>query len=420
MAIVVDTTSSNFGPIHRSDRLLNLDFVRGIALLGILLVNIGVMFGPLASITSPATHHSGESALDRAATLFVQTFCQAKFISIFSMLFAYGLLGQFERAEAAGRSAVGFAFRRLLPLTLFGLLHGVFLWYGDILFVYGLMGGWILLARRVPARILLVVAGGVLLFAVFLSVVFAFLAVMAQPVPLDPGEAVPSDQGIAQMLRSGITPDHPVWIASEIEAYRHGPWIRAQEFRLWEWCFNLLSMVLVVGWLVLAMFVVGCTLWRVNYFAPEQAALRQRGAWICLPLGLSIVVLSLVIHLTAPPGAWREALGGMVREAGLLFLPLGYLSGLALLADYFPTWPVRMIASAGKMSLTVYLSETVIATGLAYHWGLGLFGTIGPAGQLAIALGIWATLVVASHLWLRRFQRGPMEWLWRRLEYGPT
>lgn len=407
-----------FGPVAKTDRLVNLDFSRGMALLGILLVNATVFFGPLAALTEPS-YHAVQSPADRLAALVGLTLWQSKFMTIFSMLFGYGLLGQFERADAAGRGAVGFAFRRLLPLMLFGLVHGLLIWFGDILFFYAVMGFWLLLARRARARTLVAIGLVLVLFSIVLAVGLGALGTFVVGAAERSRSADTGLRGWSAIKASYGDPSSPAWITGETAAYRDGPWADAQVFRTVEWGGNVVFMLLCFGWLSLGMMFLGGALWRVKFFAPQQRRLRLRILAVCLPVGLALSALAFWLLWPYPPSNVRAMLAGQVAEqVGLLFLPLGYLALFAVLGEMLPDWLRGPVASAGRMSLTVYLSESLIATALAYHWGFHLFGRVGAFHQALIALAIWLTLVVLSHLWLKRFRQGPMEWLWRRLEYG--
>jgi uncharacterized protein len=410
-----------FAPTARRERLVNLDFARGVALLGILLVNVSVMFGPVAAM-DPAYHHRLSDA-DRTAALLVRTFCQSKFISIFSLLFGYGLFGQIEKAAASGRSPAGFTFRRLGVLALFGLAHGLLIWFGDVLFLYATIGAWLLLARRAKTRTLIVVGICLLAFAVLMIAGLGMLGLLGDRVADAPSRPIPAPAGapasVQAMYRAGFNPTSPVWIEAETTAYGSGPWIDAQVFRTAEWLGAIVFSLLMAGWLALGMFFLGAALNRLRFFAPEQRGLRWRVFRVCLPLGLAFEAAAAWFFWAYPLSNVRmELLGQVIQQVGLFFLPLGYLSGLALLADRLPDRLRGPVASAGRMSLTVYLTESLVATALAYHWGLGWFGKVAPLQQVGLAFVIWASLVACSHLWQSYVGTGPMEWLWRRLEYG--
>ncbi len=410
------TLVTSFRPSTAGQRLVNVDFVRGVALLGILFVNAIVLFGPVAALSDPGLQV--RQPADRIVALLILSLCQGKFISLFSLLFGYGLLGQIEKAAATGQSPAWFTFRRMAALAVFGLVHGLAIWFGDILLLYACLGGWLLLARGARARTLLIVAGCLLAFAVGLRIgLEAINAVALEFMPPAPA-STETYRGIEAMRRAMLNPASPVWINAEIAAYRDGPWLDAQLFRSVEWLLNTISLFFL-GWMSLGMFFLGGALYRVRFFAAEQRPLRWRVLSICLPAGLVIEGLAACFFWSWPASnRWAWLAGNSLQQVGLFFLPLGYLAGLALLADRLPRLLRGPVASAGRMSLTVYLLESVLATALSYHWGLGWFGQVGAGEQALIALCLWAGLVAFSHAWLSLFAQGPMEWLWRRLAYG--
>jgi uncharacterized protein len=392
-----------------------------VALLGILFVNAASFFGPFASLMAPSVY-AEYSGADRVAALLVLSLFATKFISIFSMLFGYGLTGQIERAAERGGSPVGFTLRRLAALALFGAAHALLLWYGDILFIYALIGVWMLVTRYLSARWLIVVAVALLLFAVTLRGGLLFLQTTfgaAGGRPPAAAVAAPAPRGFDAMAKAHFNPASPVWVEAETAAFRDGPFRDAFAFRLVAWLFVLVATAVLAGWQVLGMFFLGAALYRLRFFHPDRAWLRRRVLLICLPLGAAFEGAAAYVYWTSPPNdfrAWGAA--GVVQQAGLLFLPLGYLAAFALVADALPAVVRAPVSNAGRMSLSVYMGETVIATALSYWWGLRWFGQVGPAAQVGIALAIWAALAALNTVWLAYFSQGPMEWLWRRLAYS--
>jgi uncharacterized protein len=395
------STSPTFGPVARADLLVNIDFVRGVALLGILLVNTASFFAP-TTVASGLSAFAALSPLDLAVSLFVTVFVAGKFISTFSMLFGYGLSGQVERAHEAGSSPGKFALRRLGVLAAFGLLHGLLLWYGDVLFIYASLG--VLWRTNTPGS-LLVIAGVLLGLLVLYSAVGETFGVVI------------ADNESA--TRQGDF-NPAAWQSGEAAAYRDGPYWRTVPYRLGMWLIIIVAVVLWVWVQIVGMFALGAWMWKKRFFSPEQAALRRRVLLVFWPVGLTLAVASLTLHGVALQNSSRVtwAIAGAVGALAVVTLPLGYVSGLALLAERLPGWLVNTVASAGRMALTVYLSETVVATFLSYHWGLGWFGRVSPWQQAVVAVAVWAGLVLMSRLWLSVFAQGPMEWLWRKLEYG--
>jgi uncharacterized protein len=174
------------------------------------------------------------------------------------------------------------------------------------------------------------------------------------------------------------------------------------------------------GWQVLGMFLVGAAMWRVRFFAEEQRPLRWRVLAWCLPLGIVLESAAAWCFGMGLTDRSMWALGGAIQGLSVCFLPIGYLAGLALLADRLPAWLRDPVAAAGRMALTVYLLESLIVTGLAYHWGLRWFGRLGALQEVELAAAVWVGLVLFAWAYLRLFKQGPMEALWRLLEYGFT
>jgi uncharacterized protein len=411
-----------FRPVAPPERIASIDFVRGVALLGILVVNAGVFFAPIGTLFEPS-QIVGMPTHDRVMHLIILTLFLGKFISTFSMLFGYGLTGQIEKAVTAGRSPGLFTVRRLGALALFGLAHALLLWYGDILFIYAMLGLCLLMTRWITTRDMVIVFTVLLIWAALLHAGLVTFVGLSPPPQARQTRALPVPDGappsLEAMFLSGFDPAAPVWIEAETQAYARGPWSDAMLFRAVSWLFSLIAIALVEGWKVVAMFAVGAWLWRVRFFDPEQAWLRWRVFRICLPTGLALEALAAVFFWSAGAIDRRFwALGGVIDSFAVCFLPLGYLSGLALLTDRLPDWVRAPVTSAGRMALTVYLMETVLATGLSYHWGLGLFGRFGVLAQTGIAVAIWVALALAAWLWLHAFRQGPMERLWRLIGYG--
>ena len=216
------------------------------------------------------------------------------------------------------------------------------------------------------------------------------------------------------------------WVHAEIEAYRNGPWIDAEIFRAFRssgctTCYSrrLLSRFQRMCW--------ACSSSRAALLAEFASSLRNRSAlrkWvllICLPLGAFVEAAAgdCYWHGLADRRIW--AIGSSLQGVSLCILPLGYLAWLALLADQLPRWVVAPVSSAGRMALTVYLLESVIATGLSYHWGLRWFGRVGSQNQVLLAVLLWGGLVLSVQLgvYVRLLRAGADgKALAARLEYG--
>jgi uncharacterized protein len=409
-----------FAPVEPKSRLDNIDFARGMALLGIFFVNSTFFFQPLGAQQSAASILK-LTGIDFACSFAIYILCQLKFISLFSLLFGYGLSGQFERivADDAG-STLWFGFCRLAALAMFGLLHAIFLWYGDILFFYAILGGFLLVARFCSTRVLLLIACLLLGLNVLIRLgIESAQVAFADQIAQSTEAAAKGDsqlRGFEAVRRSG-NPSSITWMTAETMAYQQGPWGDAMLFRVISWLAGLFTMLIAVSPQILGMFFLGAVLWRWKFFEPQQWNLRLRTCLTCLPLGLLLQGSEGAIMLLYPQDKILLAVGGVLQQSSLFFLPLGYLATFAVIAECLPSLLIRPICNAGRMSLSVYLSETVITTGISYHWGLGWFGTLSTSQQTLTVFLIWLSLLAVATLWLQFFSQGPMEWLWRKMAY---
>jgi uncharacterized protein len=455
-----------FGPVREGDRLASLDVIRGVALLGILVVNMNWFGGPFGRAIFDATLADASFAA-KALWWFENTFFTGKFVSIFSFLFGAGLALQMARldcarAESAARgershSTAFTILRRLFILGIVGLCHALLIWYGDILFLYALLG-WILIPlRHLSQRGLAIVATALLVLSATCVAGMGALQVWGMRMAeaqaaaayadaeemegefeyaddaggiddLAMADAPPSRSEMTgrerlwELIRAGdIDPASENLMALETEIYRNGPFLDALALRAFQWTYTIPFLVITYGPHTLGFFVLGMWAMRSGFFRRESARPQILAAAICLPLGvlLCATASSLIAGAGFDPSSWSFALAAPIGDAGATLLAIGYAGALARLAAlrFDRSMILRPIANAGRMAFTVYLSMSVLMTGLMYWWGLGFFGSFERGQHMLIALGTWTALVVASTLWLSRFRMGPLEWLWRAGTY---
>lgn len=399
---VVSREAARVGPVSLSQRILFIDVLRGMALFGILAANMRAFVAPLDIYGDiGALFHSRADVL---AQWCIDAFIQGKFISIFSFLFGMGFAIQMSRAEAKGVRFLSFYPRRLLALALFGVIHGVLIWGGDVLLTYACSGAILLLFRNRQQKTLLWWAGGLIALpivagSVFLGVYFSrWHQAWMDPKPPD------------------LTKIYAV-----IQIYAHGT-VRQILAQNWvEWKRELPA----TGFAVYAtgLFLLGMWVWRagiVQRLAEYKPVLRKVCAW-CLPVGLAFGVYVASVAALVPRD--RVSLWGF--SAGVLWYPssailsAGYASGLALLflQEDWRKW-LQPFAAVGRTALTNYLMQSVICTLFFYHYTTGLYGRIGPAWAWVPTVILYSAQVVISNWWLSLFRFGPMEWLWRGMTYG--
>ncbi len=433
----MNIASGAMQPTRPGERDQALDFVRGTALLGIGVVNGAFFFTPFMHAVHPPVAE-WDSWLTRATWFVNSALFQGKFIALFSLLFGLGLAMQLERATAAGRSRWRFAMRRLLVLAGFGLAHAMLIWYGDILFAYSLTAWIVVLTSRLPDRwvgrlaaVALCVmptcmGGAIAVQAVFPEVTAAFQPPVAGTTgesvveASDGAEVVPAPRGWDAMVAAMGDPNNPAWIDAETVAMQAGPPMDRQLFRSVNWAYAILSWPMW-GSHSAGMMLVGAWLWRKRATAPGPAAaavlarLRAIGLLVGLPFSLIGTALLLGDPLA---GAQRGQLGSLLFLVGMGTLPLAYFPILLTVGRTLHGWFVDHVAAIGRMCLTAYIATSVVAAFVAEGWGLGYFGRLSFTTITLVPVAIWTAWLLVCLPWLRRHEFGPLEWVWRRLEYG--
>jgi uncharacterized protein len=327
-------------------------------------------------------------------------------MTLFSMLFGAGVVLFTERAEAKGESPRRLHYRRMLWLILFGLLHGYLLWYGDILYAYGMCGLLVYLFRRCEPRTLIAV--GILLIAAASAISLLF----GWSMQFWPAEEVAKMQ---QMWR----PD-AAKVAEEMNAYRGG-WLEQMQHRV-PFFFEFSTVFfLMFFWRPAGVMLLGMALYKLGAFS------AQRSPRFCLALiagavlvGLPLIVYGVRLNEAAGWGLeWSMFRGAQLNYWGSLLVSLGYV-GLVMLVCRSGAlkWLITRLAAVGQMAFTNYLLHTIICTTIFYGHGFAYFGSVERTGQILIVFAVWAFQLIVSPIWLRHFRFGPFEWLWRSLTYG--
>jgi uncharacterized protein len=396
-------------PVAPGERILALDVLRGIALFGVLTANIWLWFSGVIFRFPAYNAEVWSFSADSLAFLFIAFFISGKAITTFSFLFGLGFAVQMQRAEARGRSIGRHHSRRLAILFLFGAIHAVFLWYGDILMAYALLGFALLLFRKRRDRTLLVWAA-VLIVAV--PVVLGAVPVVLSAVKPDAG---PEPAVILAEMTERNRTSLALFASAEPGQVVQGNLLMLRQQWLTPKATFLLS--------IFGIFLLGLYAGRRRLFEDPGAhrpLLRRIIVW-GFPLGiigtgiqLALRSMSLEQFLATP---WMPLAMAVTIAVGMVPFALAYIATATLLLQR-PGWRDRLalFAPVGRMALTNYLAQSVIC--IAIYYGGGLVGVAGPLFGLMLALVIFPAQMVFSAWWLARFRYGPMEWLWRSLTYG--
>jgi uncharacterized protein len=398
-------------PTAPTEREPVLDVLRGIALLGILLINIEYMrasnFYAAFVGEAPAT----TTVADRIAEFGMGWLAAGKFLSMFAILFGVGAAMIAERAVRAGRSPRRLLARRYGLLVGLGLAHMVLLFPGDILFLYGLAGLALLAYVRVRATTALRWAVGLIVVMTILWAAGTALMAFTPAPPADHPGVVAQQEFFADQQDQTVA------------AYTEGSYLDVVGAHAVQSLILQTGQLVILPW-VLGLFLLGFAVGKAGVVADltTHRPLLRRVAAVGLGVGLPAnLILGPVGPLwggaTLQQGADNPGLLVVVAVVQLLGVPLlgaGYLAGAALLALRFGA--PRRLAGVGRMALTAYLAQSVLA--LVVFAGFGLYDALGSAAGLLIVVGIWTLLLVVCPLWMRHFRYGPVEWLWRTATYG--
>jgi uncharacterized protein len=397
-------------PVAEPERIASIDVLRGVALLGILLLNIRSFSMPGAAYMNP-TAFGDLTGANYWVWYLTQLLGDQKFMSIFSMLFGAGIVLMTTRAEQRSGHSAGVHYRRMAWLILFGLLHAHLIWYGDILYTYGMCGLIVYLFRRLPPAWLILLGVVALLVPFILNLGFYGLY---QVLP-EEGQ----QQWLSQMQSSWNPTDAE--LQRELDAYRGGWLDQAPHRSAMALFFQTLIFAMWVGWRAGGLMLIGMALFKTRVFS----AARSSGFYLVVALAglaLGIPLTMFSIHLSQRAG-W-PAIEGMYLYGewhywGSFFQSLGYVALVMLLCKAGVLGFLQQaLAAVGRMAFTNYIAQSVICTFIMYGYGFGQFGSFDRVQQLLVVAAVCVAQLLVSPLWLHHFRFGPLEWLWRTLTYG--
>ena len=396
------STRSRPGP--RTQRIQVIDTLRGFALLGILVMNVIAFANPWWVLLNPTVHGSFEG-VEKWIWVVSHVLADQKFMTIFSPLYGAGILLFADNLERRGAKPTGVFLRRSLWLLLFGLLHWILLWDGDILVLYALSGlavYW--LRHRSPAVLTLT---GLIVIAVHpVLMLGADLNLPYMPV------------NEAAALKADFAPSMDV-IKADI-ALRREPYLIQVRQRILDAPNESLYTIALWGfWRAAGLMLMGMAAWKLRLFTAKRSDRTYIGlAGVGLFVGLPIVSFGIWDRMRMGWDAAHTFYGDGNYWASIL-VSVGYI-GIVMLAeqrDWLPNMR-RWLAAVGRMAFTNYIMQTMICVAVFQGFGGGLYGTTSRLAQTIFILGVWIFQSVLSVWWLNRFRYGPLEWLWRSLTYG--
>ena len=398
--------NERMAPVKTSERYVILDTLRGFAILGICAANYPE-FSLYTFQGKEITDAMPTAGIDRVLRFMLYFLVDGKFYTLFSLLFGIGFSIIISNAARKGVNGFRIFYRRMALLTLIGFLHLMFIWSGDILMLYALLGMCLPLLRNVSDRGLLRTAAFFLLLPIAVDAVTQVLGVSLS------APAVREQWRYCD--RYGITEENFGYWLRDATSYGdmfkfliQGAWVRVQEFVDGNRYFK-----------VFGLFVLGFYIGRNRMYADLAARkpLLRRVTVIGLAAGLPLSLLYAWSCMNGHP--LGNAVHTAIYTVSVYPLGLAYMCGMCLMYLRHKDLAVwRRLAYPGRMALTNYIGQSVIGALLFYGIGLGLGASFGLVQTELVVAGVYLFQMAFSRVWLRFFRFGPLEWIWRMLTYG--
>jgi uncharacterized protein len=370
-----------------TDRISPIDTLRGIALFGVLIVNLLKEFR--VSIFAQFVPSGPESPADRFLDSFVSYAFEMKAFALFSLLFGIGLGIQFDRLATRERPLY-WLLRRLVVLVGFGLIHLLFIWNGDILTEYALAGMLVLPLLREDKETLAICSLGLFGFYVFMP---------AWHLPI----YWPDSATFTHLVESANRV-YAQGTLAQVIGHNHGE-LKA-----------LFSLHAFVFPRTLALFLLGVCIWRSGL--PQNLLRHRRGLLI---FGLVATVFGISLTLATAMNVFPNTpmFGAYMSNLAPTVQALGYAALIAVAVQLPYLGPVlKLFAPLGRMAFTNYIVQSLVFAWIFFGYGLGQFGRMNVTTAFLLGVSVYVVQMVASAWWLRWFRFGPLEWLWRSLMYG--
>ncbi len=392
-------------PTQDADRYVELDVLRGFALLGILIMNIQSFSMIDAAYLNP-TAYGDLTGANLLIWVLSHVLADTKFMTLFSVMFGASVLLFTDRIEARGRRPLKRYYLRIFWLIMFGMLHAYGLWHGDILVTYGLCALVVVFFRKARPGVLLTV--GLVVISVA-SVLYAF-----------------SQWSIPHWTEADMLEVLKAWAPSQeemetMEAAYRGGWLAQMSQRV-PAAFQMQGFYFIFysAWRAGGLMLVGMALYKWGVLTGQRSERYYVGCLLAgLLAGIPLVSLGVYRNFAAEWALEYSFFAGtQFNFWGSLLVSLGYI-GLVMLACR-RRWGSRLLnllAEVGRTALSNYILQTLICTVLFYGHGVGLFGRVSRLGQFGIVLLVWGVQILLTHFWLQRFRFGPLEWVWRSLTY---
>lgn len=382
--------------------------IRGIALLGIVIENVRFFAMPISrAVKGPWTLDGGVA--DSIVAYLDLVFGHYKFLGLFTLLFGFGLATQQARLAASGAASRPFQLRRIGWLAAAGLLHGLGLFFGDVLFVFAGIALLSLPLLGRSTRLRLGLGLGLVVFAAILAARGPLQAWLDQSATVAPAVTSVAETGPPSPAVPSIDPPRGEAAVP--------PAAGGLDARLRNWRGSIGYGVRFYGWYLLGLVLIGTSLRDLGFFSEEHAGRRNQIAFACLTAGLSLELAGfLPPHLRGGDG-FASVAWAFLHPISAATMVIGYAGSITTLVEKgrFPI--AGTFAILGRMSLSGYLLESILLAVVFRSWGLGWYDTLGNAAAVGVGISVFGVVMAAGLLWNRWFLLGPFEWCWRWFTY---
>ena len=427
------TPTTTAKPVEAAERVASVDLIRGVALMGILAMNIVGFAWPWGVYEIPILDPNAGHA-DTALWAFNHLVFDTKMMTLFSMLFGAGLVLMSDRADGRKAGIRGFFYRRIFWLLVIGLIHSYLIWDGDVLVLYASCGfflypfrhasPWKLIVLGIALNLILV---PIIVLGNLYAVPYMKRATAHVEAETKAGRTPPWwEQATSEIWvelkkedenkREDFLKEIAAYRSTYVEIVRH----RAQDLFIGQ----TLGFVFGGLWFAGGRMLLGMGLMKLGVFSASLS--RRTYLWMAvLGYGIGLPLLAFdAFHEIQNRFFLNHRLSHAMEGWPLLTLygsmPIvfGHIGAVMLIYQSGAlSWLTRRLAAAGRMALSNYLFDSIVCTTIFYGYGFDLFGTLGRPALYAIVVAIWSFQLWLSPIWLRHFRFGPAEWLWRSLTY---
>jgi len=375
----------------QQNRIETIDILRGFSILGIFLVNMPTFHSPFMDI-DPLTWWNENP--DHVLYILVDVFAQASFYPLFAFLFGFGAILLADRSAERGQSFPSLFLRRMTTLLVIGILHAFLIWHGDILITYALFGFFFLLFYKWRGKTLLIF-GSLMYILPFAAFSLMMLLMVAT--------------GNSSSIETNF-----IQAEATMNTYQNGSFLEITEQRLADWYkVNNLGSALIIFFSIFPHFLMGAGIAKLGWL--HNPKLHQKKIlWITATAILAGFFLKTLPYTTENMAAdmIQDFIGGPIVSFSYIFLFTLVFQNQKLSLIFSP------IAAVGRLSISNYLLQSIVATLIFYSYGLGIYGKISFTTGILFVFIIYIGQMVLSLLWLRYFYIGPIEYIWRFFTYG--